>query len=387
MRDPARRDVGLGDAEVAEVLGRQVDAAARPVGGHVLDQARDRDRARQIVGERVELGRAIAADVEQQAADRLGGLAGVRAELVERRVAAALEVGAKAGQQLGELGDRQREPIGGIGERDEHGMLGAAAIRVVQLLFPAIELARAAALVRALVGEVVGDAREREQREDVLAQRGAREHRADRIVVVARAARALRSSGSRRRARASAAAGRRGQGERATPRRVIMGTPCWSDACRRARTSRARSGLTSPHADELGGDAIDELAGRAGGARDAARVQRHVTALDAFGRERAQRGEVRREPGGAGDRGEPIGVVDAGELEREPRGGMDVQRAADGADRERHHELAGEAARRPLAPHRERRVRAGARGDTRARRLRPRASPGRSRRARRRRRS
>jgi hypothetical protein len=50
-------------------------------------------------------------------------------------------------------------------------VIGVAAIRGVQLLFPAIELARAAAFVGALVGEIVGDAREREQREDVLAQR------------------------------------------------------------------------------------------------------------------------------------------------------------------------------------------------------------------------
>ena len=99
----------------------------------------------------------------------------------------ALEIGAKAREQLGELGDRQREPIGGIGERDEDGVLGATAIRVVQLLFPAIELACAPAFERALVGEVIGDAREREQREDVLAELRARKHRADRVVVMARA--------------------------------------------------------------------------------------------------------------------------------------------------------------------------------------------------------
>ena len=125
----------------------------------------------------MELGRAIAADVEQQAADRLGGLARVAAQLVERGVAAALEVGPEPGQQLGELGDRQRELVDGVGERDEHRVLGVAAIGGVELLLPAVELARAAALVGGLVGEVVGDAGEREQREDVLAQVRAREHR------------------------------------------------------------------------------------------------------------------------------------------------------------------------------------------------------------------
>jgi len=98
VRDAARGDVALGDAEVAEVLGGQVDAAALPVGGDVLDQARDRDRGCEVLGVRVELGRAIPADVEQQAADRLGGLARVAAQLVERRVALALEIGPEAGQ-------------------------------------------------------------------------------------------------------------------------------------------------------------------------------------------------------------------------------------------------------------------------------------------------
>ena len=76
-----------------------------------------------------------------------------------------------------------------------------------------------------------------------------------------------------------------------------------------AREHLARAvGLDVAGGGELGGDALDELAGRAGGAREAAGVERHVAALDALGRERAQRGEVGREAGGAGERGEPIGV-------------------------------------------------------------------------------
>jgi hypothetical protein len=132
----------------------------------------------------VELGCAVAPAVAQQPSDRLGSLTGVRQQLVERRVAAALEISPEPGQQLGELGDRQRELVDRVGERDEHRVVGMAAIRGVQLLLPAVELASAAALVRGLVGKVIGGARKREQREDVLAQLAAREHRADRIVVV-----------------------------------------------------------------------------------------------------------------------------------------------------------------------------------------------------------
>ena len=45
-RDLARGDIGFGDAEMPHVLGGKVDATTRPVGRDVLDEPRDRDRAR-----------------------------------------------------------------------------------------------------------------------------------------------------------------------------------------------------------------------------------------------------------------------------------------------------------------------------------------------------
>src|SRR5262249_8691705 len=130
--------------------------------------------------------------------------------------------------------------------RDEHRMIRGAAVREVELLLPPIELARAAALVRGLVREVVGDAREREQREDVLAQVRPREHRRHRIVVVPRADQrlAVAVTGTELQRR------RQGHRERGGPEDAeavdhglsfTTGVPA-----RRARTSRARSALTSP---------------------------------------------------------------------------------------------------------------------------------------------
>ena len=330
----------------------------------------------------MQLGRAVAADVEQEAADRLGGLARVAAQLVERGVAAALEIGPEPGQQLGELGDRQREPVDGVGERDEHRVLGACRGR----RRGAAASQRSSSRERrpsysVLVGEVVGDAREREQREDVLAQRRAREHRRRPGSCGGARGRAPRSTGSRRRARASAAAGRRGRG--ASDSEAMD----HGDSFRRREDLACAVRLDVAARRQLGGDALDELAGGPGGAGDAARVQRHVAALDALGGERAQRGEVRGEAGGGGDRGEPVGVVDAGELEREPRAG--VRRAA--RRRPCRPRAASPARRRARVAVVAARSRAGDSGRcarrTRGRRPRPRASPGRSRRARRRRRS
>jgi hypothetical protein len=246
-------DVGLGHAEVPEVLERDVDPAARQIGRHVLDQARERQAGGQVRGERVQLGRAVAADVQQQVADRLGGLAGVRAQVVPGRVAQRLEVGPEAGHQLDELGDRQRQRLDRRRQRDEHRVLGRLAeVGLVQQLLPAIELARAPALVGGLVGEVVGHPREREDREDVLAQVGAREDRRHREVVVVGAAQRL----------AVAVAGadlERGRqrdglgGGAAVADAVDHGAGSWADALKvapftAARTAAAVSGRRSPAA-------------------------------------------------------------------------------------------------------------------------------------------
>src|SRR5213078_639407 len=116
-----------------------------------------------------------------------------------------------------------------------------AAVGGVQLLLPAVELAGAPALVGLLVGEVVGDPGEREQREDVPAQLAAREHRRDRIVVVAGADQRLAVAV----ARALLERGRQRHGERggtSEPEALDHGLSFTMAAeHRRASTSRARS--------------------------------------------------------------------------------------------------------------------------------------------------
>jgi hypothetical protein len=61
----AGRDVGLGDAEVAQVLAGDVDAAALVVAADVLQQAGEGQAAGQVVGKGVQARIAVAADVEE----------------------------------------------------------------------------------------------------------------------------------------------------------------------------------------------------------------------------------------------------------------------------------------------------------------------------------
>ena len=55
-----RLDVGLGDAEEMQVLGRDVDVVAGGVGGDVLPEVGQLQRRRDLVGEAHQLGLAVA---------------------------------------------------------------------------------------------------------------------------------------------------------------------------------------------------------------------------------------------------------------------------------------------------------------------------------------
>ena len=63
---------------------------------------------------------------------------------------------------------------------------------------------------------------------------------------------------------------------------------------------------------------LDLGALRPGGDRHGAGVERHVTALDALGGERAQRGEVRGQADGGGDQSQLVGTLHPDQSEREP---------------------------------------------------------------------
>ena len=122
-------------------------------------------------------------------ADRVGCLCGVATKVGVGGVATNFEIGTETREQFGELGDRQREFLYGIGQGDEHRMLGHfPEVGRVQLRFPIVEFARATAFEGGLIGEVIRDSSKRKDGPDVPAQIAAREERRDRIVVMTRPA-------------------------------------------------------------------------------------------------------------------------------------------------------------------------------------------------------
>ena len=107
---------------------------------------------------------------------------------------------------------------------------------------------------------------------------------------------------------------------------------------------------------------VEDLLRRAGRRDDAARVQRHVTLLDAFGRERADRGEVLREADGRHDLRELRGRVDAEQAQIQRHRRIRLDRRTDDADLDRHLDAAAQVAFLVGPPVRQRRVAAAARG-------------------------
>ena len=125
--------------------------------------------------------------------------------------------------------------------------------------------------------------------------------------------------------------------------------------------------LRLPHLDDAALDEplehlVEDLLRRAGRRDDAARVQRHVALLDAFGRERADRGEVLREPHGGHDLRELGRGLDAEQAQVQRHGRVRFDRRADDADLDRQLDAAAEIACFVGPPIGQRRVAAAARG-------------------------
>ena len=179
-----RLDVGLGDAEEVQVLGGDVDAIAGGVAGDVLPEVRELQRRRHLVGVAHQLGIAVAEQRQQQAPDGLG-----RA----RRVAAQRRESSRSASRPGPCGTRSACPRAAGSARSRFSIVSASATNTGwsaspwqqrrERLLPAVQRLDAAPLVLGLVGEVVGAARERVQRDQVRAHLGRHEARRDRVAL------------------------------------------------------------------------------------------------------------------------------------------------------------------------------------------------------------
>ena len=227
------RDRVLGHAEARQVLLRQVHAALRPVDADVLPEVGVLQRAADRVAGG-EVGRRVGApQAQQQPADGVGRTARVVGEVGEGRVAGRDHVLAERRQQVVER--RQRQIVGAdrrgeLGERRR----GRGRTRSDGVQRGAVAVERREPLGRrgvALVGEVVGAAREAIDREHGGARRARQQAGCDgKVFVVAgghgegRAAveRGMAVIGRRGRGPGAAAAVRRG-----CCRWVRTVTVCW----------------------------------------------------------------------------------------------------------------------------------------------------------------
>ena len=96
------------------------------------------------------------AEVQDDSADGIGGVATVAQQVVEGFVARLPLVLPERGEQIAERIDRDRKRGDRIGERHEHRMPRFAAVAVGELPLPPIQQFQAAARVGRFVGQIVG---------------------------------------------------------------------------------------------------------------------------------------------------------------------------------------------------------------------------------------
>src|SRR5215471_13928072 len=89
------------------------------------------------------LGVAIAEKIEHQPPDRIGRVARVPEQIVDRVEALKMDVGTKGAKQIGEWLARDSVAAHSVGERDEDRMPRRACVGKVELQFPLIQLREA----------------------------------------------------------------------------------------------------------------------------------------------------------------------------------------------------------------------------------------------------
>ena len=112
-------------AEPLEILGRQVDASVRGVLADVAQHVPELEPDPELVGEgAAALAVGAVEDAERQAPDRARHAAAVPFELGEGHVLGPARVELRAFDQVVEGSERDREPPGGVGERDQDRLVG-----------------------------------------------------------------------------------------------------------------------------------------------------------------------------------------------------------------------------------------------------------------------
>ena len=319
-REALRDQVFVGDAEVQQVFFGDVEAAAGDVDREVLQEVGDLERRADLIAESVQLLLAVTVHIEHELPDRVRRVRAVVQSLGVRAVPGLGEVHAKRREQRLERTDGDVVAADGVSQRDEDRVLNFAVVAGFEQLLPGGQCLVAAALEARLVCEVIGRAGKRVDRTDLRPQVRGQEARGHREVLVV----------VRRHPLAPAVAGLDGPGACGCPigrgeafALVIrggferdgeearfggvdhVGFPCvvmvrsdgrFGSVSKEsaARGGRAKFGEEGGGAlgfdlavgDQGVGELLDLGAGGPGTQGDAARVQRHVTTLNALGGER-----------------------------------------------------------------------------------------------------
>ncbi len=170
-------------AETLHIAARQVDTPVTEIDCDILPEIGELEPAAHKTRKMLALGVAVAEKIEHQPPHRIGRVARVAEQIVERVEALKIDVATKGAEQIDEWLARDLVAAHSVGERDEDRMARRARIGEIELQFPLIQFRDAVFFV----GKIVGHPRIGIDRVHVPAHLARHQPRRNREVFVMRA--------------------------------------------------------------------------------------------------------------------------------------------------------------------------------------------------------
>ncbi len=133
------RDVIFRHAILRKILQRKIDPAFGVIDGDVLPEVRQLQCRAGVVRKLLPLGVAIAAHVEHQMSNGIGGILAIPQHISKHGISPGRLVLAKGPQQIGEFVLRNIQFVHGRPQSDKNRVPGLSGVALFQFRFPLIE--------------------------------------------------------------------------------------------------------------------------------------------------------------------------------------------------------------------------------------------------------
>ena len=156
--------------ELPQVFERKINSAFGIVDGDVLPEIGELQSGAGVIGELLAFGVVIAAEIEDEMADRIGRVTAVGENIVKGFETGDGLVLAEGDEEIGEFVFRDGELVHRGSESNENGMAGHASIAGVEFDFPFVEQGERRGGIADFVAEIVGNTAVGVEVEEILTE-------------------------------------------------------------------------------------------------------------------------------------------------------------------------------------------------------------------------